>query len=182
MVTVPQDSNNDPLMNPVRALAQTVQCILSYPGASPQSSICSYLPKGIILEFTQAEILVAFRENTSSIGKDKIGFGPDEIGTKSNRSAAAMAMFMDDTPVYIIMIMGRWLSDAFLKYIRRQLLEFSKEISSRMITNYILYSIPDHHALPEDPRTINPDSFATNLTLAPSSNCRVSRPVFSLWH
>jgi len=115
IVTVPQDNNNDPLTNPVRALVQTIQCILSYPGASPQSSICSYLSSGIILEFTHAEILAAFCENASSIGKDKLGFGSDKIGTKSNRFAAAMVMFMDNTPVYMIMLMGRWLSDAFLK-------------------------------------------------------------------
>ena len=72
---------------------------------------------GNFLEFSQDDLLSSFRSNTASIGEDKLGFKPKDIGTHSNRCAAAMAMFMDDTPVYMIMLMGRWSSDAFLKYI-----------------------------------------------------------------
>ena len=128
-VTIPHDNNNDPLMNPVRSLAATVQRILSYPGTSIDSSICTYMADGKLFEFTQDDLLASFRQNADSIGKDNLGFKPEDIGTHSNRSAAAMAMFMDDTPVYMIMLMGRWSSDAFLKYIRQQVLKFSKGIS-----------------------------------------------------
>ena len=181
-VTIPHDNNNDPLMNPVRSLATTVQRILSYPGTSIDTSICTYMSAGHLHEFTQEDLLANFRANAGSIGKDKLGFEPEDIGTHSNRSAAAMAMFMDDTPVYMIMLMGRWSSDAFLKYIRRQVLEFSKGMSLRMIRNDILFTIPDQHAPQEDPRTQNRNSFATNLSMAPSSNRQTIRPAFSLWH
>lgn len=181
-VTIPQDNNNDPLMNPVRSLAQTVQRILSYLGTSEESSICTYLFEGELKEFTQDNVLQAFRKNATDIGKDILGYEKDDIGTHSNRSAAAMAMFMDDTPVYMIMLMGRWSSDAFLKYIRRQILEFSKGMSLRMIKNDILYSIPEQRADTNDPCTQNPNSFATNLSMAPSSNRQNARPSFSLWH
>ena len=181
-VTIPQDNNQDPLMNPVRALASTVQRILSYPGTSLDTSICTYMSDGELHELTQEDLLLAFRENAAAIGKDKLGFGPEDIGTHSNRSAAAMAMFMDDTPVYMIMLMGRWSSDAFLKYIRRQVLEFSKGISFRMIRNDILFTIPEQRAPISDPRTQNTNSFATNLSMAPSSHRHNARPAFSLWH
>ena len=114
--------------------------------------------------------------------KDVLGYKADETGTKSIRSAAAMAMFMDDTPVFMIMLMGRWSSDAFLKYIRRQVLEFSKGMSRRMVKNKYLYSIPTHQAKINDPRTQNTNSFATNLSLAPSSHHHNTQPAFSLWH
>ena len=70
-----------------------------------------------LLKFTQDDVLSSFRSNAVSIGEDKLGFKPKDIGTHSNRCAAAMEMFMDDTPVYMIMIMGRWSYDAFFKYI-----------------------------------------------------------------
>ena len=181
-ITMPHENNNDPLMNPVRALASTVQRILSYPGTSEESYICTYFEDGELGVFTQEDILAAFRENAQSIGKDKLGYEKDDIGTHSNRSAAAMAMFMDDTPVYMIMLIGRWSSDAFLKYIRRQILEFSRGMSSRMIRNDILYSIPEQRAAHEDPRNHNPNSFATNLSIAPASHRQNTRPAFSLWH
>ena len=182
MCTIPHDNNNDPLMNPVRALAATVQRIRSYPGTTEESPINTYLYRNKLLQFSSDDILTAFRANADSMGKDTLGFSSDEIGTHSTRSAAAMAMFMDDTPVYMIMLMGRWSSDAFLKYIRRQVLEFSKGMSLRMIRNDILFSIPEHRSSQADPRTQNPQSFATNLSMAPSSNRQTTRPAFSLWH
>jgi hypothetical protein len=46
-----------------------------------------------------------------------------EIGTHSLRSGRAMTLFLKDHPVQKIMIFGRWSSDAFLVYIRLQVLE-----------------------------------------------------------
>ena len=60
---------------------------------------------GKLLEFTQYDHLSSFQSNAASIGKEKLGFKPEDIGTHSNRCAAAMDMFMDDTPVYMIMLM-----------------------------------------------------------------------------
>ena len=56
--------------------------------------------------------------------KDRIGFQKGEIGTHSIRSGAAMAMYLGEIPVYTIMMLGRWSSDAFLRYIRKQVEQF----------------------------------------------------------
>ena len=53
-------------------------------------------------------------------GETKFGFKSSEIGTHSIRSGAVMAMFLDEIPVFTIMMIGRWSSDAFLKYIGKQ--------------------------------------------------------------
>ena len=92
-------------MNPARSLGATVQRILSYPRTSFDTSICTYMMDGVLMEFTQFNLLSAFRSNAAAIGKDKLGFGLDNIRTHSVCSAAAMAMLMDDTPVYMIMLM-----------------------------------------------------------------------------
>jgi hypothetical protein len=42
-----------------------------------------------------------------------------------------MAMFLAKVPVYTIMLLGRWSSDDFLRYIRKQVKEFSKGISKK---------------------------------------------------
>ena len=47
--------------------------------------------------------------------------------------AHAMAMSLDQIPVYVIMMIGRWSSDAFLKYIRKQVEQFSHNMAKRMI-------------------------------------------------
>ena len=66
-------------------------------------------------------------------GQAEFGFHPHEIGNKSIRSGAAMALFLMDHSPAKIMIMGRWSSDAFLDYIRPQVLEWTNNMSRDMI-------------------------------------------------
>ena len=70
-----------------------------------------------------------------AIGEEKFGFKSSEIRTHSIRSGAAMAMFLDEMTVYTIMMIGCWSSDAFLKYIRKQVEQFSHNVAQRMIKN-----------------------------------------------
>jgi hypothetical protein len=53
-----------------------------------------------------------------------------------------MAMYLAGVPVYTIMLLGRWSSDAFLRYIRKQVKEFSAGVSSKMLTHDNFFSIP----------------------------------------
>jgi len=103
-----------------------------------------------------------------------------DIGTHSNHLAPMVEIFMDNTPVYMIILMGRWSSNAFLKYIRHHILEFSKGMSLRVIRIDILYSINDQQADASDLRTQDPNSFAANFTMARSSYIKNSRQAFSM--
>jgi hypothetical protein len=42
-----------------------------------------------------------------------------------------MAMYLGECPVYTVMLIGRWSSDAFLRYIRKQVMEFSHNVSKK---------------------------------------------------
>ena len=64
-----------------------------------------------------------------SIGEARIGFKPSDIDTHSIQSGTAMSMYLAELPVYTIMLIGRWSSDAFLKYIQKQVEQFSLNIS-----------------------------------------------------
>ena len=44
-----------------------------------------------------------------------------------------MEMYLAGVPVYTIMLIGRWSSDAFLRYIRKQVEQFSKHVAKQMI-------------------------------------------------
>jgi hypothetical protein len=58
-----------------------------------------------------------------------------------------MAMYLAGVPVFTIMLIGRWSSDAFLCYIRRQVLHFSAGVSKRMVDNQeALYTLPNFDA------------------------------------
>jgi hypothetical protein len=56
-----------------------------------------------------------------------------EVGTHLIHSGAAMAMYLAGVPIFSIMLIRCWSSLAFLKYIRKQVQEFSHDISLKMI-------------------------------------------------
>jgi hypothetical protein len=89
-----------------------------------------------------------------------LGFSAKEIGLHSARSGAAMAMYLAHVPVFTIMLLGRWSSDAFLRYIRKQVKEFSNGISSKMITKEHFFTIPS--SSDQDPRTANNQLISTS--------------------
>ena len=67
-----------------------------------------------------------------------------------------MAMHLAEIAVYTIMIIGRWLSDALLCYICKQVAQFSQNISKRMLHTQSFIHMPNNkrvYAL--DPNTHN---------------------------
>jgi hypothetical protein len=129
--------------------------LLRLPGATHSTTVDTFADpiKGTIIRFTAGGLLALFCATALAMGEDELGFSPDSIGTHSNRSAAAMAKYLNGIPVYTIMLLGHWSSDAFLLYIRKQVQEFNRGVSSKMINTSSFYTIPDEHANPEDPRT-----------------------------
>ena len=106
-------------------------------------------------------VLQRLREVVNNFGPDDLSFTSKEIGTHSIRSSTAMQVFLNKYPTFQIMLLGRWSSDAFLKYIRRQVLEFSSGISESMVQKEC-YTVPEvEYVDPNDPRTRNTASFAT---------------------
>ena len=83
---------------------------------------------------TAKEISNALRDGVTAFGSDRLRIKPNEIGTHSIRSGAAMAMYLGGVPVFAIQIIGRWSSDAFMRYIRKQVEEFTFDVSARMLT------------------------------------------------
>ena len=54
-----------------------------------------------------------------------------------------MVLYLSCIQVFTIMLIGCWLSDAFLRYIKKQVQEFSKGISKSMTENDDFFSIPE---------------------------------------
>mmetsp|Transcript_28009 Transcript_28009/g.50719 ORF Transcript_28009/g.50719 Transcript_28009/m.50719 type:complete len:105 (-) Transcript_28009:359-673(-) len=104
------------------------------------------------------------------------------MGTHSIRSGAAMAMHLANVPVYTIMLVGRWSSDAFLRYIRKQVQEFSVGISNRMIALPDFFTIPDR-VRPEDPQVPgNINNFSGRSNIGSGTHRWAQLPSFALPH
>ena len=141
--TITLQNSGDEILNPVTAIADIVQRLYSISSTTEDTFLNVFESKGKVLEVTSSEIRTALRVACQEIGLSKLGFTEDEIGTHSIRSGAAMAMYLDDVPVYTIMLIGRWSSDAFLLYIRKQVEQFSHNVSRRMIRNQHFSHVPN---------------------------------------
>ena len=58
------------------------------------------------------------------------------------RSRAAMAMYLGGLLVYAIQLIGRWSSDSFMKYIQKQIKEFTLGVSMKMLTVQVFRHLP----------------------------------------
>ena len=101
---------------PVLAWGSLVYRITSYKNSHLDLPVNTFKPsKNAPLYFiTQKGILQHIQSTVSSIGKDKLGFIADEVGTHSIRSSFAMQLYLQNESVYTIMLQGRWKSDSFL--------------------------------------------------------------------
>jgi hypothetical protein len=113
--------SGDPVLCPVLGWSSVVRRMLTYTGVSLSMPANTYKqPSGALKQLTSKMALLRLRATVQCICKDVLGFGPDEIDLHSLRSGAAMAMYLAGVAVYTIMLIARWSSDAFLRYIRRQ--------------------------------------------------------------
>ena len=163
--TITHHRTLDPVLCPVKAWAYTARRLHILPGSSLATTVDTFYNSttAALTRFTASGLLKLFRATATAMGESTLGFPASDIGTHSNRSAAAMAMYLNGIPVYTIMLVGRWSSNAFLLYIRKQVQEFTRGVSGRMINTSSFYTIPDEHAIHEDPRTRgNPSNAATN--------------------
>ena len=120
---------------PVLRLASAAQRIIrTYPDWKPNTPLSSSVHDGRLVDVDSDRIRHTLRQVCKlGGGIEKFGFHPHEIGNKSIRSGAAMALALNNHSPYKIMILGRWESEAFLAYIRPQVLEFANICSRDMI-------------------------------------------------
>lgn len=151
--TVHQHATGLPVLCPVLRWASIVQRILRYPGCASDSLVSTVVANDSRQLVSAAFLSLRLQAAAARIGEDVLGFSPQDIGTHSIRSGGAMAMYLAGVPVFTIMLIGRWSSDAFLRYIRRQVLQFSAGVSRRMVSDQStdFYTLPDFD--PEHPRT-----------------------------
>jgi hypothetical protein len=85
-------------------------------------------------------------------GENKYGISESEIGTRSIRSGAAMALALQGgNSDKKIMMLGRWKSAAFLDYIRPQVLEWAGDMSSEMAKTISFLDVGGQSASSQSP-------------------------------
>jgi hypothetical protein len=132
--TITQWKTNDPILCPVVQWAVLVTCISAYNGASDAMPASAVWNRGRIDHVTSKMVENALCDRVKAYGEATLRIDAHKVGTHSIRSGLAMVMYMGGVPVFAIMMIGRWASDSFMKYIRMQIEEFTFDVSKRMLT------------------------------------------------
>jgi hypothetical protein len=133
-----QARTNDPELCPVRSMVTLVESILarapSAPITTPLCTVFGNTTNAAPQRLTNGNLLQHLRRACTLLGGHAtFGFAGRDIGTRSLRSGAAMALFLAGHPPSNIMLLGRWRSHAFLQYLRPQILEWTASLSPTML-------------------------------------------------
>jgi hypothetical protein len=130
-----QGRTADPVLCPVCRSASLIQRIRRLaPHFDDTTTINTMTVAGVTLQLASGYLCSQLRHACTILGgKAEFGYDAQEIGTKSIRSGAAMGLFLMNHSSKRIMLMGRWLSQAFLVYIRPQVVEWTNNMSCDMI-------------------------------------------------
>lgn len=158
--------SGDPALYTVIPWASICRQVLSYPSCDESTSVNPIFTNGKLSTISSATVRVKLRSAAREIGVHTLAFEPDDIGTHSICSSGAMAMYLAQVSTFIITMIGRWSSDAFLRYIRRQVEQFSLNVSSKMLCHESYFitlnfqpTVSSHDTCMPD----NPRNFATRF-------------------
>ena len=130
-----QRRTDHPVLCPARRWASAIRrLVTTLPDYSGDTPLCAIHTNGSTKLINNTFIKTLLRDTCRLYGgKPVFGFHPHEIGNKSIRSGAAMALSLQNHATYRIQILGRWRSNSFLDYIRPQVLEWTSNMSRDMI-------------------------------------------------
>ena len=135
-------SNNE--LCPVKAWGEITKRILSYKNTNLDTTVNYVQINGKPAYVNAKDVMNLIRFTVAVIGKEKLGFAPEDVGTHSIRSSFAMFLHLQKVDPDRIMLQGRWRSRAFLDYIRPQVEAFSKGLSTIMTSSNDFYTIPEN--------------------------------------
>ncbi|GKY96663.1 hypothetical protein MPSEU_000625900 [Mayamaea pseudoterrestris] len=178
--SVTTHSSGDPRFCPVVAAAELVRSARRLIDKGLMSEDDDYFyyyeaNDGTLAALHTKMALGFLRNFISSNNPESIGLSVDQIGLHSIRASAAMAMYMSGVPITTIQLQGRWRSEAFMEYIRKQVDLFSAGVSKKMLTVASFNTISATRFQPSENtinqhHTNNPPPQVTNTipVLAPS--------------
>jgi hypothetical protein len=135
-------SLGDVNMCPVRMGAAIIRRLRSYEGTNDNTPISAFWQFNRINHVTSKQVITAMKDTIQAIVEDVLSIKKEEIGMHLIRSGVAMAMFLGNCSVCVIMMISCWSSDAFLQYIQKQVEQFSHNVSKRMTKHIFHWHIP----------------------------------------
>jgi len=102
----------------VRQWAAVIDRILGYGNTNESTTINTVRVKGRLMQLTSDQVRLHVKAAVTLIGEDYLQVKASEIGTHTLRVSFATMCDLEGVAPKKIMMAGRWLSTAFMKYVR----------------------------------------------------------------
>ena len=126
--------SGDPLLCPVAALRRRCAALRSHDAPATTPLYTVFGPSGSTSNITTAEITAALRAAAHDI-YHITGIPPDEITARSLRSGGATTLLCANVDTSTIQLIGRWKSDAMLRYLIVQARPLMADNAAKMVAH-----------------------------------------------
>ena len=128
---------------PVAAIVRRTLCLRQH-DATPSTPLATSWTHGQKYFVTAGDITTALRLAVTLLGPD-IGLVPADISARSLRAGGAMALLCAQVDTDIIRLLGRWQSDAMMRYLHLQALPAMNRFANLMTSGGNYNVTPGHH-------------------------------------
>lgn len=118
---------------PCLAAIRLVKRIRSYENVNEQTQINVFSLNGKLFVVKNTDILRKLKAVVKIMGEEDLGVKPKDIGLHSLRASYALILALMGAEDSKIMLLGRWKSDAFLKYIKRQIIKMRDKTAYKAV-------------------------------------------------
>ena len=114
---ISHNQTGDPLTCPVKALVRRVKYLRGI-GCSAATPLCTFVTNGRVLHMKPKTVTKTLRAGIIGIDPHgtRLDIKPHEIDSRSLRAGGATALLCAGVDVNIIQLLGRWRSDAMIRY------------------------------------------------------------------
>ena len=130
---------------PCLIAVKIVKRIREYPNTNGDTQIDVYLVDGKMKHVKSTQIAQRLQSVARTIGRSTLGLDPNSIGTHSLRCSLALLLHLAGKSDSYIKLHGRWLSLAFMTYIKRQIAQLDddtlQKITNSSVLNFLQISI-----------------------------------------
>ena len=135
--------SGDPFVCPVRAVVCRVKTLIHKPPATP---LCTYFVNDEPFYVTSNDITKALRFAIHQVDQASLGIKAKDIEARSLRAGGATALFCAGVPMDTTQLIGRWQSDAMLRYLHVQAAPIMQKLAKAMFHGGFFSFIPGLNA------------------------------------
>jgi hypothetical protein len=115
--TISHSRSGDKMVCPCMAIIRRVRYLLKH--KQPQEApVCRFLQNSVTNHVSSTDIRNALRKSLIAIGPANLGIKPAQIDARSLRAGGATALLCVNVDPHSIQLLGRWKSDAMIRYLR----------------------------------------------------------------